>query len=168
MNIKRLYDIENHLELLREQQAGLEKEALLANGLLKIQVSQRLEKEVKPAIKKYEEEYWLILSQQSESLEISEKDAEVVVAEMVGQVSEIEVSSTFHSDEIIRLLKEIQNKLNEADKTAAAKLKGVISTIPPFVGISYEGEIDTENFLRIHFPSFIDLFKKSIKKKHPL
>jgi hypothetical protein len=31
----------------------------------------------------------------------------------------------------------------------------VVSSIPPFVGISYEAELDTENFLNRHFPTLM-------------
>ncbi|MDZ8105951.1 MAG: hypothetical protein RM338_10080 [Nostoc sp. DedQUE12a] len=124
--------------------------------------------DVKKLMQPYEQEYWEILSEQSGSIEISEQEAQVVVAEIVNQVGKIEVSSSTYPDEALMILREIRDKLNQPDKSAAAKVKGVISSIPPFVGISCEAELDTENFLRNHFPTFISLINRVIKKKQIL
>ncbi|MEH2298485.1 MAG: hypothetical protein V7K88_05345 [Nostoc sp.] len=130
---------------------------------IKLQIT-NLKTEMQP----FQQEYWEILSQQSGSIEISEQEAEVVVAEIVNQVHKIEVSSSTYPDEALMLLRQIRDKLNQPDKSAAAKVKGVISSIPPFVGISYEAELDTENFLRNYFPTFISLINRAIKKKQIL
>ncbi len=130
---------------------------------IKLQIT-KLKKSMQP----YEQEYWKILSEQSESIEISEQEAQVVVIEIVNQVHKIEVSSSTYPDEALIILREIRDKLNQPDKSAAAKVKGVISSIPPFVGISYEAELDTENFLRNHCPTFISLINRAIKKKQIL
>ena len=126
---------------------------------IKLQIA-NLKTEMQP----YEQEYWEIVSQQSELVEISEQEAQFAVAEIVEQVGEIEVSSSTYPDEILILLKEIRAQLNQPGKSAAAKLKGVISSIPPFVGISYEAELDTEKFLYNYFPTFTSLIKAAIKK----
>lgn len=121
--------------------------------------------DLKAEMQPFEQEYWEILSQQSESIEISEQEAQVAVAEIVEQVSKIELSSSAYPDEILILLRKIIDKLNQQDKSAAAKLKGVISSIPPFVGVSYEAELDPENFLLTNFPTFTNLVKGVVKKK---
>lgn len=123
---------------------------------------------VKTEMQPFQQEYWEILSEQSGSIEISEQEAQVVVAEIVNQVRKIEVSSSIYPDEALMILREIRDKLNQPDKSAAAKVKGVISSIPPFVGISYEAELDTENFLRNNFPTFISMINRAIKKKQIL
>ena len=173
-NSVRLQQIEEHLELLRQQQVVLEKEAILQTGLPKVQAMQRLKLDVKLPIKDYEEEYWRILSQHSESFDISEQEAEIVVAEIVQEVNSIEQNKIVYPDEMMMLLMEIRDRLNQPGTTAAAKLKGVISSFPPFVGISYEAELDTENFLRKHFPtltnfikSLTNFIKNETKKKLP-
>jgi len=165
MDNDRLQEIEKHLKLLREQRFALEKEAILVTGLPKVQIDQRLKIDINPSIKKYEEEYWQILSQQSESIDIPEQEAKVVIAEIVKEVNSIELSKPVYPDEIMSLLQEIRDRLNQPGTTAAAKLKGVISSFPPFVGLSYEAELDTENFLSKHFPTFTKLIKKETKKK---
>ena len=165
MNNVRLQQIEKHLELLREQQVALEEEAILVTGLAKVQALQRLKKDVKLPIKEFEEEYWQILSQQAEYIEVSEQEAEVVVAEIVQGVNSIELIKPIYPDEMMMLLREIRDQLNQPETTAAAKLKGVISSFPPFVGLSYEAELDTEKFLRKYFPTFTKFIKKETKKK---
>ncbi len=160
----RLCQVENVLTRYRQQVSGKE----IALTTVSAEEKERIKLQIadlKAEIQPFEKEYWEILSQQSGSIEISEQEAQVVVAEIVNQVGEIEVSSSTYPDEVLKLLREIRDKLNQPDKSAAAKLKGVISSIPPFVGISYEAELDTENFLRNHFPTFISLINRTIKKK---
>lgn len=164
MSSDRLGDVEEILTRYRKQVSG--KELTLTTTpdedkeRIKLQIT-----DLKKLMQPYEQEYWEILSEQSGSIEISELDAQVVVAEIVNQVHKIEVSSSTYPDEALMLLRQIRDKLNQSDKSAAAKVKGVISSIPPFVGISYEAELDTENFLRNHFPTFISLINRTIKKK---
>ncbi|MFN6487872.1 MULTISPECIES: hypothetical protein [unclassified Nostoc] len=164
MSSDRLGDVEEILTRYRKQLSG--KELTLTTTpdedkeRIKLQIT-----DLKKLMQPYEQEYWEILSEQSETIEISEQEAQVVVAQIVNQVRKIEVNELTYPDEALMLLKEIRDKLNQPDKSAAAKLKGVISSIPPFVGISYEAELDTENFLRKHFPTFISLINRTIKKK---
>jgi hypothetical protein len=65
--------------------------------------------------------------------------------------------------EIMEYLQKILAKVEEPGPTASAKLKTVISSIPPFIGISYEAELDTENFLNRYFPTFMKAVQ-SLKK----
>jgi len=159
----RLSQLEKNLKSLRNQQHALEQEAILTAGLPKIQAEQRLEEQIKPKIREYEKEYWQVLAQQTKTEEIPEHEAEIIVAEIVEEVGQIEVQGEY-SDEVLQILQQIRDKLNQPGPTAAAKLKGVISSIPPFVGISYEAELDTENFLQQHFPTFRKLIKVLAKK----
>ena len=149
----RLSQLEKNLKSLRNQQHALEEEAILTTGLQKIQAEQRLEEQIKPKIREYEKEYLQVLAQQTKTVEIPEHDAEIIVAEIVEEVGQIEVQGQY-SDEVLQILQEIRDKLNQPGATAAAKLKGVISSIPPFVGIFYEAELDTKNLLQRLFPTF--------------
>ncbi|MEA5576785.1 hypothetical protein [Anabaena sp. UHCC 0451] len=164
MSSDRLGQVENLLSRYRKQLSGKELALTTTPDEDKERIKQQII-DLKAQILPYEQEYWELISQQSESIEISEQQAEVVVAEIVNQVGKIEVSSSSYPDEVLNLLKEIRDKLNQPGKSAAAKLKGVISSIPPFVGISYEAELDTEDFLRKNFPTFIKLMPGIIKKK---
>ena len=159
----RLSQIEKKLKLLRDQQDALEQEAILTTGLAKIQAKQRLGEEIKPEIREYEKEYWQVLAHQTKTEEIPEHEAEIIVAEIVEEVGQIEVQRQY-PDDVVQILQEIRDKLNQPGATAAAKLKGVMSPIPPFVGIAYEVELDTEKFLQRHFPTFQKWAKVLAKK----
>jgi hypothetical protein len=164
MDKARLNDIEGLLRILREQKIGLEKEVLLCTGIQKIQTEQRLKLEIQPKIFEYEKEYWQIVSQ-PEFIEFSDQEANVIFAEVVKEFNSIELKESVYPTAILTLLTEIRDKLNQNDKAAAAKLKGIISSIPPFIGLSYEAEIDTENFLTKYFPTFTRFVKDKTKKK---
>jgi hypothetical protein len=165
MNSDRLRQIEKNLTLLREQEAALEQEALLTTGIHKMQAEQRLALEIRPKIRQYEQEYEQILLAASEQLEISEPDAEAVIGEIVTGVTKLEAQPLAPEwAEVLPLLQEIRDQLNAPAKSASLKIKGMISTLPPFVGLSIEPEIDTEHFWQQHFPTFTRLLKGAVKK----
>ncbi|MEG5101724.1 MULTISPECIES: hypothetical protein [unclassified Microcoleus] len=162
MPINRLSDIEENLESLREQLGGKEKARVLARLEDKTLIQQQI-RELCKEIQEEEEKYWQVLAQQTKTVEIPEHEAEIIVAEIVEEVGQIQVQGQY-SEEVLKILQEIRDKLNQPGATAAAKLKGVISSIPPFVGISIEAELDTENFLQQHFPTFRKWSKELAKK----
>jgi len=162
MPIDRLPDMEENLEDLKEQVVGKVKSLNLAPQEEKIRIKQQI-RELRKEIREQEENYWHVVAQQTKTVEIPEQEAEIIVAEIVEEVGQIEVQGQY-SDEVLQILQEIRDKLNQPGATAAAKLKGVISSIPPFVGISYEAELDTENFFQQHFPTFRKLIKVLAKK----
>ena len=162
MPINRLPDIEENLELLQEQLVGRQKALNFAPQEEKIRIKQQI-RELRKEIREQEEEYWLVIARQTKTVEIPEPEAEIIVAEIVEEVGQIEVQRQY-PDEVVQILQEIRDKLNQPGPTAAAKLKGVISSIPPFVGISYEAELDTENFFQQHLPTFRKWAKVLAKK----
>lgn len=162
MLIDRLSELEKNLKSLRDQQHVLEQEAILTTGLPQIQAEQRLQ-QIKPKIREYEKEYLQVLAQQTKTVEIPEHEAEIFVAEIVEEVGQIEVQGQY-ADEVLQILQEIRHKVNQPGATAAAKLKAVMSSIPPFIGISYEAELDTENLFQRLFPTFRKLIKVLAKK----
>ena len=162
MPINRLPDMEENLELLQEQLVDKQKALNLAPQEEKIRIKQQI-RELRKEIREQEENYWQVLARQTKTVEIPEHEAEIIVAEIVEEVRQIEVQGQY-SDEVLQILQEIRDRLNQPGATAAAKLKGVISSIPPFVGISYEAELDTENFFQQHFPTFRKLIKVLAKK----
>lgn len=129
MSSDRLRQVEEILTRLRKRLSG--KELALTTtpdedkDRIKLQIS-----DLKVDMQPFEQEYWEILSQQSESIEISEQEAQVAVAEIVEQVGEIETNSSTYPNEVLMLLREIRDNLNLPNKSATAKLKGVISSIP--------------------------------------
>jgi hypothetical protein len=162
MPIDRLSDIEENLELLREQVVGKQKALNLAPQEEKTRIKLQI-RELRKEIREQEEEYWQILARQTKTAEIPEAEAEIIVAEIVEEVGQIELQGQY-PDQVLELLQEIRDTLNKPGSTAAAKLKGVMSPIPPFVGISYEVELDTEQFLQRHFPTFQKWAKVLAKK----
>jgi hypothetical protein len=148
MNKHRLNEIKSHLDLLYEQRREKEQVIITAPAEDKTRLKQRLRLEILKPIRDYEQEYWQIIANQSNLAEIPEAEAEVVIAEFVTGVGQLQGEKA----EIIEYLRKILAKVEEPDSTASAKLKTVISSVPPFVGVSYEAELDTENFLNRHFP----------------
>jgi hypothetical protein len=148
MNKNRLKEIESLLEQLYEQRREKEQAIITAPAGGKTILQQQLRSDILRFIQAYEKEYWQIIATQSNLAEIPETEAEVVVAEFVEGVGQLQGENA----KIVEYLQKILAKVEEPGPTAAAKLKTVISSIPPFVGISYEAELDTENFLNRHFP----------------
>jgi hypothetical protein len=162
MSSDRLHQVERNLNRLRQQLAGKE------DALTTIEPSERvrirlqiadLKKEMQP----FEHEYWQILAEESATFTISEPEAEVVVAEIVEQTKELQTRQEY-SDEVLEWLQKIYAEVSKPGEPAAAKLKGALSLLPPFVNVSYEAELDTENFLRTHFPTF-KKWSKALAKK---
>ncbi|MEG4074395.1 hypothetical protein QUA30_16975 [Microcoleus sp. Pol14C2] len=162
MPINRLSDMEENLEDLKDQLVGKQKALNLAPQEEKIRIKQQI-RELRKEIREQEEEYWQVLDRQTKTEEIPEHEAEIIVAEIVEEVGQIEVQRQY-PDDVVQILQEIRDKLNQPEATAAAKLKGVMSPIPPFVGIAYEVELDTEKFLQRHFPTFQEWAKVLAKK----
>jgi len=101
-------------------------------------------------------------------LSIPDAEAKEAVAEIVTEVTQIEADPPANYPEaLLQMLGEIRDSLNKPDEPetpASAKLKSAISLMPPFVNLSYEGEIDLEKFFENHFPTFRKLIKAAAKK----
>ena len=165
MPINRLSQLEQNLELFREQLGGLEEAMITSHQSQKVlhkQQIRQLRKEMQP----FEREYWEILAQKAGEIEIPEPEAEVIIAEIVEQYPQIQGSR--ENAEVLALLQQIYEKVNQPGATAAGKLKGSLSLLPPFVGVTYETELDTENTLRKYFPTFTNWTSQAVgqlKKK---
>jgi hypothetical protein len=155
MSSDRLRQIEENLQLLREQQGSVEREILLTTGIHKIQAEQRLRLDIKPKLIQFKTEYWQILADEDESVlvAIAEPAPEVVVAEIVEQAGQLQTNQQY-ADEVLDWLQKIYAEVSKPEVSAAAKLKGALSLLPPFISLSYEAELDTEKFLQTHFPTF--------------
>lgn len=105
-----------------------------------------------------------MLAERSQAAEIQEPEAEVVVAELVEQVGQLQTNSQ-SSEELLDWLQKIYAEVSKPGVPAAAKLKGTLSLMPPAIGLSYEAELDTENFLRTNFPTFTKWAKALAKKR---
>lgn len=122
-----------------------------------------IDEDIRPRIHKYEEEYFALLQQESPSMTFVEADAQAVVDVLNQEIVRVQRQPDNYTADILELLKRMEAKLNEPGVTADAKLKGTLSMFPPFIGLSYEAQLDTENFCRKYFPTFTRLIKGAKK-----
>lgn len=158
----RLRQLEKTLKRLREQIAGKEDTLTTIAPEERVRIKQQIS-DLKLEIKPFEEEYWQLLATKSTQVEITETEAEIVVAELVEQVGQLQNNNQY-PDEVIQFLNKIYSEVSKPNTPAAAKLKGAISMFPPFVSLGYEVEIDTESFLIKYMPTFTKWCKALAKK----
>jgi chromosome segregation ATPase len=160
----RLVKIKKKLELLYEQLDSLENDVLTnQNPRARTQSKQQIREEIQPQIEKYEAEYLQVLHQESATLTFNEADAQAVIDVVAQEVTRIESNASEYPDELLQQVREIRSKLEQPGTPAALKVKPVISLLPLGIGLAIEGELDTENFLRKHFPTFTRLVKGAKK-----
>lgn len=162
MSSDRLFQVEKSLKRLRDQLHGKEDTLTTIAPEERVRIKQQIA-DLKAEIKPFETEYWQILAEQPGTIATPEPEVELIVAELVEQVGQLQVSQQY-SPEILAQLQKIYEEVNKPGAPAAAKLKGTLSLLPPFVNVSYEAELDTENFLRTHFPTFTKWAKALAKK----
>jgi septal ring factor EnvC (AmiA/AmiB activator) len=165
MTSDRLSQIETSLRRLDKQLAQKQKTLDTIAPEDKERIRQQIEDLKQDEIQPLAAERRQILATALEQLEISDDEAEVVIAEIVEGVTQLEaqpINPEFA--EMLQILREIRDKLNEPGKPAALKLKGMISIFPPFLGLFIEPEIDVENFWQQNFPTFRKLIKAATKK----
>lgn len=120
--------------------------AISASAPEKFQLRETIKREVLPDIRKYEMEYAALLADHTDLDSVAPAEAENVAAELVQAVKHVQsLPDPNRPEEISRLLVDIQRKLDEPGKVAAAKLKVSLPIIPLIA--SYEMEIDTEGML---------------------
>jgi septal ring factor EnvC (AmiA/AmiB activator) len=148
-----LQNLEDNIQRLKQQLAGIRDAWTGARPEDKVLLQQRIN-DKRIEIKELEREKWDLIA--SDSQEASFPDAEVMVAEIITEVTAIttEPPPELASAQILESLNQILAKLNQPERSAAAKLKAAISTIPPFVSLTYEAELDTESTFKRYFPTF--------------
>lgn len=162
MSVDRLPQVEKNLTRFRKQLHGKENALTSSRSEDWATIELQIE-DLKAKMRPFEMEYWQILAERSTDVEISEPAPEIVVAELIEQAGHLQTSQEY-SDEVLVWLQKIYAEVSQEEPSAAAKLKGALSLLPPFVNLSYEAELDTENFLRTHFPTFIKWSKALAKK----
>jgi DNA repair exonuclease SbcCD ATPase subunit len=162
MSSDRLRQVERNLTRLRQQLAGKEDALTTIAPEERVRIKQQIA-DLKAEMQPFEKEYWQILADESATTAIAEPELEVVVAEIVEQAGQLQTSQQY-PDEVLEWLQKIHAEVSKPGTPAAAKLKGALSLLPPFVSLSYEAELDTENFLRRHFPTFTKWSKALAKK----
>ena len=153
MSAGELQNLDKNIQRLKEQLAGIRDAWTVARSEDKVLLEQRIN-DKRIEIKELEREKWDLIA--SESQEASFPDAEVMVAEIVTELTAItaEPPPELASVQILESLNQILAKLNQPERSAAAKLKAALSTIPPFVSLTYEAELDTESTFKRYFPTF--------------
>jgi len=144
-NNQRLEALKDNLELLYEKLGVFENELIVsASTEKKFELKQRIKREIFPYIRRYESEYWELYP--SEAILISEEEAEAQLVKVEHAVESIEsISSSEYPPELVILLQDIRTKLNDLDRSAAAKLKVALPLVPMIA--SYELEMDTEGVM---------------------
>ncbi len=118
--------------------------------------------ELKPRIQQAEKDLFGLLEQSGPDLTFVEKDAQATIDAIGTEVVRMKQQPDL-SGQMLAILERLEAKLNEPGVTADAKLKGTLSILPPFIGLAYEGQVDTENFCRKYFPTFTRLINNSKK-----
>ena len=164
MSAKDLERLEKNIERLREQIAGAQDAFVLAERLDKPRIKQVIAA-LREEMRDFEQEKWDRIVEVAKDEIITDDKAQALIAEIVEVEGEIVSNPPADaSATILALLQKILTKLNEQDKTAAAKLKGAISLLPPFVSVIYEAELDTENTVRKYFPTFSRWTKEAVDR----
>jgi len=164
MSSERLREAEENLNDLRQQLAGKKRTLVTIAPEEEVRIEQQIDK-LKAKIKRFEKEYWQILASESEMVDIPEPAPEVVVAEIVEKSGQLQTSQEYSdSDEVLEWLKKIHAQVSQPETTTAAKLKAVLSLMPPFVNLSVEWDIERERLLRTHFPTFTKWVEILVKK----
>ena len=149
----RLEHLRQLLDGYQEQIQGMEDARMMASAMDKARINlniRAMRKEMRPV----EQEYWDLLSKAAQTEPIVETEAEKAIVEVIQAIDVLESRPVDdRSEAMMQMLREIRDKLNEPGNPAAAKLKGMISMLPPFVSLSYEAELDTEQFFSKYFPT---------------
>ena len=134
MSAGELQNLEDNIQRLKQQLAGKRNTLVTIAPEEQVRIKQQIE-DLRRLIRDFEREKWDLVA--SESQEASFPDAEVMVAEIITEVTAIttEPPDQLASPQILELLNQILAKLNQPERSAAAKLKAAISTIPPFVSL---------------------------------
>jgi antirestriction protein ArdC len=145
---QRLRSLEDILGLLHEKLKVFQEENIVSDSVgTRFEAKQRIKREIVPEIQKYELEYASILERTTNFSILMEADA-VDALSQIYQASQhltaIQQNASY-PNELKSLLLDIQQKLDEPGKTAAAKLKVVLPIIPLIA--SYELELDTEGLM---------------------
>jgi predicted nucleic acid-binding Zn-ribbon protein len=134
MSAGELQNLDKNIQRLKEQLAGKRDILVTIGPEEQVRIKQQIE-DLRRLIRDFEREKWDLVA--SDSQEASFPDAEVMVAEIVTELTAItkEPPPELASAQILELLNQILAKLNQPERSAAAKLKAALSTIPPFVSL---------------------------------
>jgi len=160
---RRIGHLEELLQIEYEKLHELEKElAITSSAAQKFELRQRIKREVLPQLRKHETEYAELLVQGADAGTLPRDEAEALVTDLAQAAEGLEAATgDGWPDEMLRLLKDLREKLDEPGKAAAAKLKVALPIIPQIV--SYEMELDVESFMAQVWHRVRDFFSKRVR-----
>jgi hypothetical protein len=162
MSAQEIAQLEEDIRLLREQMAGKRRTLVMIAPEEQVRIEQQIN-ELRKKIRNFEQQKWDLIAEMARDAIIADDEADVIVAEIVTTEGAIAANPPDDASvEVLALLQKILTKINEQDKTAAAKLKGAFSLLPPFVSLTYEAELDTENTFKKYFPTFSRWTKEAV------
>ncbi|GAB4341593.1 MAG: hypothetical protein Fur0042_03160 [Cyanophyceae cyanobacterium] len=111
--------------------------------------------DLREKIAKLERDYWELLNQQAISVELTDDEAEPIAVEWVERAGQLAIDPP--SDvpaEVLERVQTVAQKAADPGQSAAVKVKGMISALPPFFSLGVEAELDVAAFLQRNFPTF--------------
>jgi hypothetical protein len=116
-------------------------------------------------IKKLERDRSEILQQRLPHFDLSDAEAEPIVAEWVEKASQLATNPPADVPaEIFAQVQAVAQQAAEPGQSAAIKVKGMISALPPFLSVGVEAELDVAEFWQRNFPTFYK-WKMALAKK---
>jgi tetratricopeptide (TPR) repeat protein len=161
MTTDRLLKLQKRIQTYYEQLECQENALLTCEQIDRSSIKQqidRLTQEIIPVKKDYWQ-YWGEIG--ARQLEITDLEAEVIDAEIIGEVEMLRFQREVqHHGEVVKLLDQLQATLTQRSP-AAGKLRAIIPVLPEF--LAHDMELDTEGVLRRVFPIFSTLNGKLTK-----
>ena len=135
-----LANLEKNIKRLKQQLAD-KRDALITTAPGdKARIRHQIE-DVRSEICALEQEYWEILHQRSLSFEPAEDEAEPIVAEWVEKANQLATNPPANVPaEILQQVQAVAKRLDQPGQSAAIKVKGMISALPPFFSVGVETE----------------------------
>lgn len=155
--IKHLYDLlgTHHQRLALVEQERAKASPGEARAAMQLQIS-----DIWDEIRGYEGELAELLSRAANEDEVPTSEATAALIELQAQVARLRnAQKPDWPAEVLAKLDDLETKLNEPSKAAAAKLKVSLPIVPTL--ISYEMELDTEATLGQVWRRITGLFRKA-------
>jgi hypothetical protein len=159
-----LANLEKNIERLKQQLAGKRDTLTTIAPEEKVRIQQQID-DLRSEIRALEREYWEILHRRSISFEPSEDEAEPIVAEWVEKANQLATNPPANVPaEILQQVQAVAQQLDQPGQSAAIKVKGMISALPPFFSVGVETELDVAAFIERNFPTFHNWARALAKK----
>jgi hypothetical protein len=149
-----LANLEKNIQRLKQQLAGKRDTLTTIAPEEQVRIQQQID-DLRLRISDLEQEYWEILHQRSIDWDLSEAEAEPIMAEWVEKASELATNPPVNVPaEVLQQVQVVAEKAADPGQSAAIKVKGMISALPPFFSVGIETELDVAVFLQRNFPTF--------------